>query len=92
MDKASIVGDAVLYVQELQIQAKKLKAEIAGLEATLAAPQKYHRGQPGNSSKKIHQATRSTSPAPRKILQVKIERERQYVCSTPCYDIKDNLK
>ncbi|KAE8734854.1 hypothetical protein F3Y22_tig00000715pilonHSYRG00393 [Hibiscus syriacus] len=36
MDKASIIGDAVLYVQDLQTQAKKLKAEIAGLEATLA--------------------------------------------------------
>ncbi|XP_042496203.1 transcription factor FER-LIKE IRON DEFICIENCY-INDUCED TRANSCRIPTION FACTOR-like [Macadamia integrifolia] len=35
MDKASIVGDAVLYVQELQMEAKKLKAEIAGLESSL---------------------------------------------------------
>ncbi|KAL7084909.1 hypothetical protein ACP275_14G251100 [Erythranthe tilingii] len=33
MDKASIVGDAVLYVQDLQMQAKKLKSEIAGLES-----------------------------------------------------------
>ncbi|XP_048425563.1 transcription factor FER-LIKE IRON DEFICIENCY-INDUCED TRANSCRIPTION FACTOR-like isoform X2 [Pyrus x bretschneideri] len=36
MDKASIVGDSVLYVQDLQQQAKKLKAEIASLEASLA--------------------------------------------------------
>ncbi|KAJ4977949.1 hypothetical protein NE237_008729 [Protea cynaroides] len=28
MDKASIVGDVVLYVQEMQMKAKKLKAEI----------------------------------------------------------------
>ncbi|CAI9785900.1 unnamed protein product [Fraxinus pennsylvanica] len=28
MDKASIVGDAVVYLQELQMQAKKLKAEM----------------------------------------------------------------
>ncbi|GAB4842934.1 hypothetical protein Ancab_012912 [Ancistrocladus abbreviatus] len=35
MDKASIVGDAVLYIQELQAQAKKLKAEIAQLESSL---------------------------------------------------------
>ncbi|XP_010243207.1 PREDICTED: transcription factor FER-LIKE IRON DEFICIENCY-INDUCED TRANSCRIPTION FACTOR-like [Nelumbo nucifera] len=34
MDKASIVGDAVLYMQELQMQAKKLRAEIAGLESS----------------------------------------------------------
>ncbi|PIA43625.1 hypothetical protein AQUCO_01900196v1 [Aquilegia coerulea] len=35
MDKASIVGDAVSYVQELQMQAKKIKAEIAVLEESL---------------------------------------------------------
>ncbi|XP_043705279.1 transcription factor FER-LIKE IRON DEFICIENCY-INDUCED TRANSCRIPTION FACTOR-like [Telopea speciosissima] len=35
MDKASIVGDAVLYVQDLQMEAKKLKAEISGLESSL---------------------------------------------------------
>ncbi|KAL1544103.1 transcription factor FER-LIKE IRON DEFICIENCY-INDUCED TRANSCRIPTION FACTOR-like [Salvia divinorum] len=34
MDKASIVGDAVLYVQELQKQAKKLRSEIAGLDSS----------------------------------------------------------
>lgn len=36
MDKASIVGDAVSYVQGLQVQAKNLKAEIATLETTLS--------------------------------------------------------
>ncbi|KAI9196186.1 hypothetical protein LWI28_021783 [Acer negundo] len=41
MDKASIVGDAVLYVQELQRQAKKLKNEICGLEASLASSERY---------------------------------------------------
>ncbi|KAJ4971974.1 hypothetical protein NE237_005073 [Protea cynaroides] len=35
MDKASMVGDAVLYVQNLQMQIKKLKAEVAGLELSL---------------------------------------------------------
>ncbi|KAK3205894.1 hypothetical protein Dsin_019940 [Dipteronia sinensis] len=35
MDKASIVGDAVLYVQNLQGQARKLKAEIASLESSV---------------------------------------------------------
>ncbi|XP_068641855.1 transcription factor FER-LIKE IRON DEFICIENCY-INDUCED TRANSCRIPTION FACTOR-like [Aristolochia californica] len=32
MDKASIVGDAVEYMKDLQKQAKKLRAEIEGLE------------------------------------------------------------
>ncbi|KAL5726105.1 hypothetical protein ACHQM5_009175 [Ranunculus cassubicifolius] len=41
MDKASIVGDAVSYVQELQMQAKKIKAEIAGLEASLTATRNF---------------------------------------------------
>ncbi|XP_059625274.1 transcription factor FER-LIKE IRON DEFICIENCY-INDUCED TRANSCRIPTION FACTOR [Cornus florida] len=44
MDKASIVGDAVLYVQELQVQAKKLRAEIAGLESSLAQTEGYQGG------------------------------------------------
>ncbi|XP_004288929.1 PREDICTED: transcription factor FER-LIKE IRON DEFICIENCY-INDUCED TRANSCRIPTION FACTOR-like [Fragaria vesca subsp. vesca] len=35
MDKASIIGDAVMYVQDLQKQAKKLKGEISGLQASL---------------------------------------------------------
>ncbi|KAG6432799.1 hypothetical protein SASPL_104386 [Salvia splendens] len=34
MDKASIVGDAVLYVQELQKQAKKLRSEIASFDSS----------------------------------------------------------
>ncbi|KAL0460626.1 UNVERIFIED_CONTAM: Transcription factor FER-LIKE IRON DEFICIENCY-INDUCED TRANSCRIPTION FACTOR [Sesamum latifolium] len=42
MDKASIVGDAVLYVQDLQMQAKKLKSEIAGLESSIFDKSKYH--------------------------------------------------
>ncbi|KNA24791.1 hypothetical protein SOVF_012370 [Spinacia oleracea] len=37
MDKASIVGDAVLYVQDLQMQSKKLKSQIEGLESSLKA-------------------------------------------------------
>lgn len=41
MDKASIIGDAVLYVQDLQTQAKKLKAEVAELEASLSGGARY---------------------------------------------------
>lgn len=35
MDKSSIVGDAALYVQDLQMQAKRLKAEVLSLESSL---------------------------------------------------------
>ncbi|MCE0481747.1 hypothetical protein HAX54_039742 [Datura stramonium] len=35
MDKASIIGDAILYVQGLQTKAKKLKVEIADFESSL---------------------------------------------------------
>jgi hypothetical protein len=41
MDKASIIGDAVSYMCELQSQAKKLKAEVAGLETSLAMSKTY---------------------------------------------------
>ena len=34
MDKASIVGDAARYIQDLQTQARNLRSEIATLEAT----------------------------------------------------------
>ncbi|NP_001234654.2 bHLH transcriptional regulator [Solanum lycopersicum] len=34
MDKASIIGDAILYVQGLQTKAKKLKVEIAEFESS----------------------------------------------------------
>ncbi|XP_021766398.1 transcription factor FER-LIKE IRON DEFICIENCY-INDUCED TRANSCRIPTION FACTOR-like [Chenopodium quinoa] len=40
MDKASIVGDAVLYVQDLQMQSKKLKSQIEGLESSLKAAER----------------------------------------------------
>ncbi|KAA8550310.1 hypothetical protein F0562_001994 [Nyssa sinensis] len=51
MDKASIVGDAVLYVQELQMQAKKLKAEIAELESPLLGVKRYQGRQVENPKK-----------------------------------------
>ncbi|KAL8057701.1 hypothetical protein ABFX02_04G201100 [Erythranthe guttata] len=41
MDKASIVGDAISYVQNLQTQAKKLKSEIFSLESSLEGRDKH---------------------------------------------------
>lgn len=65
MDKASIVGDAVLYVQDLQMQAKKLKAEIAGLETTLTGE---YKGSTMQNSKKVNMT--SFCPIIKKIIKV----------------------
>nr|WCO08300.1 hypothetical protein [Suaeda aralocaspica] len=40
MDKASIVGDAVLYVQDMQMQSKTLKSQIEELESSLKAAER----------------------------------------------------
>lgn len=72
MDKASTVVDAVLYVQEFEMQSKKLKAEIAGLEASLAGPKICHQGQPEICKKNICQEPKTSPPIPWEILQLKI--------------------
>ncbi|KAI3450628.1 hypothetical protein Pfo_007293 [Paulownia fortunei] len=69
MDKASIVGDAVLYVQDLQMQAKKLKAEIAGLESSLTGGDK-HQGRTTQNAKKMN-AT-SYYPITKKIFKMDV--------------------
>ncbi|GLT58662.1 hypothetical protein SLA2020_315330 [Shorea laevis] len=69
MDKASIIGDAVLYVQGLQVKAKMLKAEIAGLEATLASSEICQ--DPMDYPKNI-QFTRNRQPLCKKIEQMDI--------------------
>lgn len=67
MDKASIVADAVLYVQELQMLAKKLKAEIASLEASLTGSERYE-GYNRNPSKV--QIASTNYPTYKKIMEV----------------------
>lgn len=67
MDKASIVGDAVCYVQKLQMQAKKLKAEIVGLESSLNRPNNC----PGGSFLNAKKPNFTINPSlTKKILQV----------------------
>lgn len=41
MDKASIIGDAVSYMHELQAQANMLKAEVEALETSLLLSKNY---------------------------------------------------
>ncbi|XP_058199962.1 transcription factor FER-LIKE IRON DEFICIENCY-INDUCED TRANSCRIPTION FACTOR-like [Rhododendron vialii] len=68
MDKASIVGDALLYLQDLQTQAKKLRSEIAGLESSLGGREKNQRGIAGNQ--KNTQYTNTDHPICKNIFQL----------------------
>ncbi|GAB4842932.1 hypothetical protein Ancab_012910 [Ancistrocladus abbreviatus] len=68
MDKASIVGDVVLYLQELQAQAKKLKAEIAQLESSL---ERYGGSISGSSFKSPRN---KVLPMSRVIIQIELFR------------------
>ncbi|KAK9153869.1 hypothetical protein Sjap_001349 [Stephania japonica] len=70
MDKASIIGDAVLYVQQLQVQARNLKAEIAGLESSLKRGAARFQGG-GENPKKLH-VLDNNYPICRKIEQMDV--------------------
>jgi hypothetical protein len=70
MDKASIVGDALLYVQELQAKAKKLKGEIAGLEASLLGSERYQGST--ESPKKIQHLQNEHRPICKNIMQMDV--------------------
>jgi hypothetical protein len=60
MDKASIIADAVVYVKNLQSHAKKLKEELATLEATPAPRQQQQ--QRGAACRQRHQGRGSSPP------------------------------
>jgi len=57
MDKASIVGDAVLYVQDLQMRAKKLKSEVEGLQSSLRAAERRQHNTPKKIAPTDHSLT-----------------------------------
>nr|WIE96136.1 basic helix-loop-helix transcription factor [Loropetalum chinense var. rubrum] len=79
MDKASIVGDAILYVQELKMQAKKLGTEIATLELSIKQGEERHQGSVLGKQKRI-QLTRSNLPICRKIMDMfQVEEKGFYV-------------
>ncbi|XP_027343943.1 transcription factor FER-LIKE IRON DEFICIENCY-INDUCED TRANSCRIPTION FACTOR [Abrus precatorius] len=83
MDKASIIGDAVAYVHQLQAQAKKLKAEVAGLEASLLVSEKY---QGSINNLKNVKGTHNSHPTCKKIMQVNMFQveERGYYAKIVC--------
>ncbi|KAF8396518.1 hypothetical protein HHK36_018142 [Tetracentron sinense] len=72
MDKASIVGDAVLYVQELQKQAKKLRAEIAGLESSLKGGSQGYQDLVDQNPKKTQLVPENKHPICKKIVQMDV--------------------
>lgn len=67
MDKASIIGDAILYLEDLQMQAKKLKAEVADLEASLSGAE---RRQGANENPKTTNAAKANHLVSKTIIQV----------------------
>ncbi|KAG5052027.1 hypothetical protein JHK87_004225 [Glycine soja] len=85
MDKASIIGDAVSYVHDLQAQARKLKADVAGFEASLLVSENYQGSI--NNPKNVQVMARNIShPNCKKIMQVdkfQVE-ERGYLAKIVC--------
>ncbi|XP_045805718.1 transcription factor FER-LIKE IRON DEFICIENCY-INDUCED TRANSCRIPTION FACTOR-like [Trifolium pratense] len=79
MDKASIIGDAVSYVHDLQTQSRKLKAEVAGLEASLLVSENYE----GSINNTINA---QSHPICKKIIQVDMFQveERGYYAKILC--------
>ncbi|XAR60033.1 hypothetical protein NMG60_11033259 [Bertholletia excelsa] len=71
MDKASIVGDAVLYVQDLKMQAKKLRAEIAGLEKSKVGGEGHQKAAPKSRNPNFQLAS-SNQPIFKTIMQMDI--------------------
>ena len=83
MDKASIVGDAVLYVQDLEKHAKKLEAEISDLEASIEGSGGKQAGSTHNPTKNKFVAD-NYHLAPKGIIQVLLITTRP-LCSTCIY-------
>ncbi|KAJ0238914.1 Transcription factor FER-LIKE IRON DEFICIENCY-INDUCED TRANSCRIPTION FACTOR [Hirschfeldia incana] len=80
MDKASIVGDAVAYVQGLQSQAKTLKADIADLEASLTSTGGYQEPAPVAQNSQTFRGI--NPPVSKKIIQmdvIQVEEKEFYV-------------
>ncbi|KAI5412322.1 transcription factor FER-LIKE IRON DEFICIENCY-INDUCED TRANSCRIPTION FACTOR [Lathyrus oleraceus] len=80
MDKASIIGDAVSYVHDLQAQSRKLKAEVSGLEVSLSVSENYQ-GSINNTINVIQ-----SHPICKKIIQVEMFQveERGYYAKIVC--------
>ncbi|XP_042496674.1 transcription factor FER-LIKE IRON DEFICIENCY-INDUCED TRANSCRIPTION FACTOR-like [Macadamia integrifolia] len=62
MDKASMIGDAILYVQDLQMQIKKLITEVAGLELSVGVGGNKEAGEVGGGRGRFNKELLSTKP------------------------------
>ncbi|XP_042503347.1 transcription factor FER-LIKE IRON DEFICIENCY-INDUCED TRANSCRIPTION FACTOR-like [Macadamia integrifolia] len=91
MDKASMVGDAVLYVQSLQIQIKKLRAEVAGLELSLegggGGRDRFEKLASSPKPRKLQVVDKKQIPGCRKILQMEVVQvgEREFYVRSACH-------
>ncbi|CAI9104965.1 OLC1v1003770C1 [Oldenlandia corymbosa var. corymbosa] len=84
MDKASIIGDAIRYVQDLQMKSNKLKAEVASLESSLNQTHQNHLQEISSQESRTTSSTTSINPPPaiKKIFQMevfKVESREYYV-------------
>ncbi|KAF3453968.1 hypothetical protein FNV43_RR04410 [Rhamnella rubrinervis] len=79
MDKASIVGDAVVYLEDLQMQSKKLKAEIAELEASLSRAERHQGSKEKPRSTNAAKANHSVSKTIIQMDMLQLEERGFYV-------------
>ncbi|KHN27706.1 Transcription factor FER-LIKE IRON DEFICIENCY-INDUCED TRANSCRIPTION FACTOR [Glycine soja] len=88
MDKASIIGDAASYVHDLQARARKLKAEVAGLEASLLVSENYQGSI--NYPKNVQVARNISHPICKKIMQMEMFQveERGYYAKIMCNKVQ----
>ncbi|XP_043705277.1 transcription factor FER-LIKE IRON DEFICIENCY-INDUCED TRANSCRIPTION FACTOR-like [Telopea speciosissima] len=85
MDKVSMVEDAVLYVQNLQMQIKKLRTEVAGLELTLGGGRERIEKLASPKPKRV-QVVDKKHQGCRKILQMDVVQvgEREFYVRSAC--------
>jgi hypothetical protein len=85
MDKASIIGDAVEYVKSLQSHVRKLKEEVAALEAQRSlspGPQRDHRG--GAPAADKHQDAGSGARGVACVVDAALVGEGRFLVTTEC--------
>ncbi|XP_062224729.1 transcription factor BHLH6-like isoform X2 [Phragmites australis] len=85
MDKASIIRDAIAYIEQLKEEERRILADISALESTAVMPGKETKRVPSFSSTK-DDAPRCAASPPVRILEVELSeaREKVAVVSVRC--------